>query len=382
MPKARKTVIMVRSNAVDPCPRVEKAARFLSDDYDVTVLCWDRRREAERTEARDGYRIHRCRLRADYGRGIRNIFTLAGWVTYQFFWFLVHKADVVHAFDFDTYLPAMLAAKIKRKKIVYDICDFYADMVVNVPEFVKRLIRKADLWLIRFADAVIIADDNRRQQIEGCHPKRLIVIYNAPPDCYATLSAKSGSRSEADRFTLGYVGVLQKERGFDTLIATAFECPWVNLVIGGFGSAEFERELMAHTQGSGSITFLGKVSPYAKTLEVLSRSDALFALYDPAVPNHRFSSPNKVFEAMMLGKPIIVTRNTSMDRLVDEHGCGLTVDYGNTTQLKEAIMYLREARDRGDDRYRRNGRNAYLTCFHPDILKTRLLTLYCNILCS
>jgi glycosyltransferase involved in cell wall biosynthesis len=333
-------------------------------------------------EARAGYAIRRCHLRADYGRGIRNIFALGGWVAYQFLWLLVHQWDVIHAFDFDTYLPGLLAAKIKRKRIVYDICDFYADMLVHVPEFLKRLIKRSDLWLIQFADAIIIADDNRRRQIEGCHPKRLIVIYNAPPDCYTTLSEKGGRPSEAGRFTLGYVGVLQKERGFDTLLATVSECPWVHLVIGGYGSVEYERELRKHTQASAHITFLGKVSPYAKTLEVLSRSDALFALYDPIVPNHQFSSPNKVFEAMMLGKPIIVTRSTSMDRLVEEHGCGLTVDYGNKGQLKEALLRLKEARDRGDDRYQKNGRNAYLTAFHPDILKTRLLTLYRDILCS
>ena len=378
----RKTVILVRSNAIDPYPRTEKAARSLSESYDVKVLCWDRRREAKRVEARDGYAIHRCHLRADYGVGIRNIFKLPGWVTYQLIWLLVHKFDVVHAFDFDTYLPALLVAKIRRKRIVYDMCDFYADMLVHVPSFLKRLIRRTDLYLIQFADALVIADDERTKQIDGCRPKRLVTIYNSPPDYYATFFGNGHGPSKQDRFLLAYVGVLQKERGFDTFIDVVSKCPQVSAVIGGYGSAQYEEMLMAKTRGAANVRLLGRISPYEKTLEVLSKSDALFALYDPMVPNHKFSSPNKVFEAMMLGKPIIVTRNTSMDRLVEEHGCGLTVDYGNKEQLKDAILQLKETRDQGDNRYQENGRKAFLTCFHPDILKARLLTLYRDILCS
>jgi glycosyltransferase involved in cell wall biosynthesis len=381
MLKARKTIIMIRSNALNPYPRLEKSAQFLSRDYEVKVLCWDRKRETQKVERREGYTIYRCHLRADYGRGIRNIFNLCGWIAYQFIWLLFHKFDIVHAYDFDTYLPALLVAKIKRKRIIYDICDFYAHMLVNVPNVLRKLIWRADLYLIQFADALIIADDERRKQIDGCHPKRLITIYNAPPDYYARFSAKGNGSSDQDLFTLGYVGVLQRERGFDTLIEAVSESPQVRAIIGGYGSTKYEAELREKINGTANIQLLGKVSPYEKTLEVLWESDALFALYDPDVPNHRFSSPNKVFEAMMLGKPIIVTKDTNMDRIVEKHGCGIIVTYGDKEGLKNTIQRLKEMKRRRDDCYQQNGRNAYLAFFHPDILEERLLGLYRDILC-
>jgi len=53
----------------------------------------------------------------------------------------------------------------------------------------------------------------------------------------------------------------------------------------------------------------------------------MFAVYDPAVPNHRYSAPNKVYEAMMLGKPLIVAKNTGFDVLIEKEGIGLSIEY-------------------------------------------------------
>ncbi len=373
----KKTVVMIRSNAVNPYPRLEKSAQFLAQEYDIHVLCWDRKREAPKVESRNGYTIHRCHLPGDYGLGMRNIFNLAGWIVYQVGWLFRHHCDLVHAYDFDTYLPALFVAKLKRKKIIYDICDFYAHMVGRVPGFLKRLIRRVDLFLIQFADALIIADDNRRDQIHGSHPKRLITIYNAPPDYYGELSGAT----KRDGFSLGYVGVLQAERGFDLLIEVVSEDPQVSMVIGGYGSSEYEATLARMASGCSNVKLVGKVSPYRSTLEILGASDALVALYDPAVPNHRFSSPNKVFEAMMLGKAIIVSRDTNMDRIVEEHKCGVAVPYGEKGQLRDAIEQLKRMKKRGDTTYGTNARQAYLRVFHLDIMKSRLLSLYRDILC-
>ena len=62
----------------------------------------------------------------------------------------------------------------------------------------------------------------------------------------------------------------------------------------------------------------GEVPPMTGLSRLNAAADALFATYDPEVPNHRYSSPNKIFEAMMLGKPVIVARDTNADRLVEK----------------------------------------------------------------
>lgn len=380
-PGPDKTVVIVRSNAIDPNPRVEKAAAYLSGHYQVSVLGWDRTRQAEKLERRQGYTIHRCQLKGQYGSGKRNVFKLMCWSVYEFFWLLGHQFDVVHACDFDSYLSALLAAKIKRKRIVYDICDFYAESVVHVPSYVKTTIAKVDIALMKYADGVILADESRREQIAAAKSRRLVDIYNVPPDhCLAAQPAPPDSPSQ-DVFTLGYVGVIQRERSLSMLIDVVSGISQVRLVIGGFGLRDYEEELRHKASTLANVAYLGRVAPYDRTLHVLASSDALFAIYDPQVPNHRYSSPNKLFEAMMLEKPIIVSRGTGMDRIVERFACGICVDYGDREQLLDAIVTLRDMKERGINTYGENGRRAYLSTFHPNTMQTRMLRFYESLLC-
>jgi len=379
MKRKKKKIIFIRTHSINPDPRVEKEAGYLLKDYNIEILGWDRQKECQKEENRNGYKIHRYQIRGFCGRGLRNVIGLIGWSFYEFFWLIFQKFDILHACDFDTYLPALLIAKIKNKKIVYDIFDFYSEMILNVPLFVKKIIRKLDIFLIQFADGVIIADENRKKQIKDSKPKRLAVIYNTPEDYYQKFKNNIEITRQSKNFVLGYVGLLRKERGLDVIVEALRELPDVKLVIGGFGP--YAEEFKKRIRNFENIEFLGKVFPYERTLEVLSKCDVLFALYDPEIPNHKYSSPNKLFEAMMLAKPIIISRNTGMDKIVEKYKCGIVVDYDNHYQLREAILKLKEMKEKGDNFYGKNGREAYLNTFHPDVMRNRLLKLYKEVLC-
>ncbi len=367
----------MRSTAVNPDPRLEKEVTFLTKEYEVTILAWDRGRECPAAERKDGYTIYRSHIKGRYGAGITNLRSLIGWWLYELVWLLRHNFDIVHACDFDTYPPALLVAKLKRKKIIYDIFDFYAEMVLHVPSFVKKLIKKIDLFLIRFADAVIIADDMRKKQLKDAHPKRLITIYNTPLDVFEGSRPREEDSPKNGDFILGYIGLLKRERGLDQMIEVVNRIQNARLIIGGYGADE--AYLREKIKDNPRITFLGRVTPYQKTLEILSASDALLAFYDPRISLHKSASPNKLFEAMMLGKPIIINRGIGADEIVEQYKCGLVVAYDNIDQIKVAVKNLIENKKNGDDTFGKNGRAAYLNVFNPKIAKKRLLDLYNKI---
>ena len=81
---------------------------------------------------------------------------------------------------------------------------------------------------------------------------------------------------------------------------------------------------------------------------------------------------------MMLGKPIIVARNTNMDRIVEQAGCGLVVPYGDEQVLEKALISLL-----GDPALRnelgRNGLLAYKSTYSWDRMRIRLERLYQDI---
>jgi len=370
------SILICRSNPVTPDPRVEKeAASLVGAGYQVNVIGWDRSAYHPVDEHKDGYKIHRIPILSHYGMGLGNFTKLAKWQVRLLGWLYANRKeyDVLHACDFDTVLPCLVMKMIFGKKLVYDIFDFYPDHLRNTPLWVKQTIRRLDYWIINMADAVILVDDARREQIKETRPRRLFIIYNSPQDSTYNYSVHISSLKGGLHLT--YVGLFQKERGLLEVISLLNRHPEWTLDMAGFGGDE--EAIYKACKDIPNIHWHGQVD-YDKALHLSSQADVLFATYDPSIPNHRYSSPNKLFEAMMLGKPIIVARDTNMDKIVSENDCGIVVTYGGETELEEALLKL--ANDPGLRKWLgENARKAYETNYSWNIMKARLIELYSQI---
>ncbi len=367
-------ILILRSNPVAPDPRVDKIAHALTAaSYPVVIIGWDRTGELPTDELAGEARLHRLSIKANYGRGLGNLPNLLRWQAGLLRWLSRHRDsfDIIHACDFDTLLPALWCKRRWGKLLVYDIFDFYADHLRNTPAPLKTLIRRADLWGIGQADAVILADDSRTGQVAGSHPRRLAVIYNSPEDVLPGLQDGHPAPPQS-QLHLAYVGLLQVERGILELLEVLGRHPEWTLAMAGFGGDE--AIILPLVERMPNITWHGRI-PYDQALELYAGADVLFATYDPAIPNHRYSSPNKVFEAMMLHKPIIVAQDTNMDRIINESQSGLVVPYGDVDELETALVRLQ-----GDPALRarlgESGRQAYEQVYGWDIMAHRLLALY------
>jgi glycosyltransferase involved in cell wall biosynthesis len=369
----KEGIVFLRSNPIEPDPRVEKEALSLvKNDFRVLVVGWDRENKYPYYEKKDFGEVYRIKIKAKFGTGIKNIRHLIRW-QFGLFSFLVKKRrnyDCIHACDFDTIVPALACKLLFRKRVVYDIFDFYADMLRNVPDFLRRFIRNIDLFLIGLADAVIIADEGRREQISGSKPKKLVVIYNSPNE------VNTQDIDNLNDFTIAYVGLLQKERGIKEMVEVVSKHKDWNLIIGGFGGDEEEiREL---SQYFDNIKFVGRVS-YKTALDIYSKSTVLFATYDPKIPNHRYSSANKLFEAMMLGKPIIVAKNTGMDLIVDKYKLGFIVDYGDIKQIEAVLIEISSWNKDELQEFSERVKMVYRERFAWNIMEQRLIKLYTDL---
>jgi len=370
-----KRVLICRSNPIFPDPRVEKIAHALyGGGYSVQLLGWDITGQLPLLGEMDGIPYQRCRITLKRVKGLWNLWYELRWQVVLLGWLIRHRNtyDIIHACDFDTILPALICNYLWRKKVVYDIFDFYADMLRATPLGLKSMIRKIDLHAVDRADAVIIADDSRHEQISGSHPRRLEIIYNSPEDKIVTLEANSNQLHEEETFCIAYVGNLQVERGLLELIEVIRLHPEWRLDLAGFGGDE--GRILAAASTLPNVTWHGKV-PYQKALELEFHADVIVGTYSPQIPNHRFSSPNKLFEAMMLGKPVIVARGTNMDRIVEHENCGIVVEYGDSSALEAALSVLQ--RDPAiRQKYGKQARKAYDNTYNWTIMKNRLLTLY------
>ena len=376
--------VICRSNPIAPDPRVEKEARTLNQaGHDVTLIGWDRTGKLPQKDKIQGISCIRLPIKAEYAAGMLNLPQLLRWQWGLLIWLVIHRHeyDLIHACDFDTIIPALVCRAIWHKKVVYDIFDFYADHLRATPEWIKNAIRAVDLRCISTADAVILADDSRWNQIRGSQPRRSAVIFNSPEDDkYTPQDGNSKDQTFTQRpvnslLHIVYIGLLQVERGLFELIGVLRKHPRWSLALAGFGGDEVQ--ILEQLQDMPNANWNGRIS-YQEALQLSSAADTLIATYDPTIPNHRYSSPNKVFEAMMLGKPIIVAEDTNMDRIISEAECGLVVKYGDASVLESALLRL-ETETELCQRFGANAREAYESTYSWKIMQERLLTLYADL---
>ena len=135
---------------------------------------------------------------------------------------------------------------------------------------------------------------------------------------------------------------------------------------------------MERARGLPNVTWHGRTA-YPKTLALSRSADVLFSTCNPEVPNYRHASANKVFESMMLSKPILVAVGTNMDLMIEKYQCGLVVPYGDVDALEAALKRL------ADDPALRlllgqNGRKAYDAYYSWEEMERRLHDLYASLL--
>lgn len=223
---------------------------------------------------------------------------------------------------------------------------------------------------MKFTDGIIIVDESRYIQI-GNSAKKAIVITNSPEDVLDT-SIKHATKTKNRKFLIFYAGHLSKERGFSQILAATADLDDVQIVIAGFGKDE--NELIRMFSNAKNVKYIGRIT-YQEVIVWTLKSDLLFALYDPIIPNHKYTSPNKLFEAMMCRKPIIVSSKSSMSEIVEKNKCGIVVDYNDINAIKKAIIELK-----GSPELREQlgtaGRRAYEKEYNWKIMEKRLIDAY------
>ena len=336
-------VVLIRSNPVRPYPRLEKMANCLAKNgYGVTVLAWDRDsnyapKEEELKLKDTTVKIVRIGLKGQFSGGIKkNLKGLLGFQKFIYRWLKQHKSEyeIIHAYDFDTGYTALKCAKMLKKKFIYDIPDYYVDSHGLKNLLVGNIVEHMEKSVINRANAVIICTEERKKQIAGTHPNKLYVIHNTPD---INIEDDAQPSSENKRLKLVYVGIFGKVRFIDKIAEVVSSRDDCEFHIGGFGAGmEQYFEKMAETHNN--IFYYGRL-PYDKTIALERECDVMCAIYDPTIPNHYYAAPNKFYEALSLGKPLIMARNTGMASIVEEYGIGEVIDY-NVESLNSALDRL------------------------------------------
>lgn len=377
-------VVFLRTNRIDPDPRVEKEIGSLQELSDITIqaVVWDRGDKYSKCDRRlkignGEILVTQFGIPASWGGGMKkNLYPMIKFECKLFFWLIQnHKQyDFVHACDLLTGLPALIPCAIFKKKMVYDIFDLYA-ATQKGPAFILNIFKKLEYFVISKASAVIICSEKRTEQIAGSSPQNLTILHNSPSNNQLHSSGNIDLKSKRlGVMRVVYVGNLVSDRYILECIQAIKGMDNIELHIGGYGVlAEYVEEASKKYE---NIFFYGKLS-YSQVISLERQCDIMIAFYDPTVPNHKYAAPNKFYEALSLGKPLIMFNNTGMDDIILKNDIGCTCE-ANVESIREAFEQL-SFRRKEFGKIAEKEKKLFMSKYCWEIMGERLKKLYINL---
>lgn len=365
------TIAFVRADSIYSDSRATKEIMALCEaGYSVLVIGWDR----------DGHAVDKCRdvFRQNVkflfynknvtGRlGYGGIFKLAGFIKYVYQQLNANRKTIssVHACDLDAGLGAYAFCKKHNVPLIYDIYDYYIDSH-DLKGLLGVCIEKLEISIINFAHTTIICTEERREQIKKASPRNVVVIYNSP-------DVASLPYSEI-QYDYVYCGVFGQGRLLQEIFEDYKQHADLKFLIAGRGL--LDGIVKNNAKEFVNFKYVGAV-PYSEVLQFEAQSAIMSAIYNPNKRNHILCAPNKFYEALALGKPIIVCKGTGIDKIVKEQNVGVVIDY-SAEQFYAALSYLKEntvlTRSMG-----KKARMLYETVYNWEKMKKRLLYLYSRL---
>lgn len=296
-------IFYVRSSSVEHDYRLRKyLSANLERNKKYSVIQWNRSGSSMNEEG-----IVSFPLQAKHGQRYLNLWKILLWNFFIIKALFVNRKNIVsvHAIDFDTIMPAFLFCKIFGKKCIFDIYDKYTDSR-SISGNIGRLIDKFERFFIRNSDVAILADESRiEQHALKNRPNHLMIIENVPEVDKGSCETKLTSKT---KIKIGYVGGLEAlNRGLEDVANYVSQSSEHEFHVAGFG--DLEDFFFSMSEDNPNINYIGPCK-HEDGMALLKECDIVLGMYYLNVANHRFAAPNKYYEHLMLGKPLLTTEGT------------------------------------------------------------------------
>ncbi|MCX6557887.1 MAG: glycosyltransferase family 4 protein [Candidatus Aminicenantes bacterium] len=298
--------------------------------YDVTLVVQD----GQGDEDRDGIKI--IDLGSPPSGRLRRIL-LSPWRAYR----LLRNvpADIVHFHD-PELLPVGFLLNRGKHHFIYDSHDdITRDILYKywIPTVFRKMLsflfEKLENFIAKRLDAVICATPFITKRFKGINPNSL-TIYNYPIQD----EFKPADERQPFSRTICYIGLISRERGITQLIEALDILQDVKLIIcGPFLRKAYKEELMSLT-GWKFVDYRGIVGR-DEVSNILACSALGVATLLPSL-NYEYSQPNKMFEYMAAGMPLVVSDFPLWRQIVEKNQCGVCVDPSSPEKIAQAIAGL------------------------------------------
>jgi glycosyltransferase involved in cell wall biosynthesis len=374
--------------------RVEKVANALSNaGHEVFLVCRNESRSL-RYQEQDDIKISRLpALPQIFGR-LNQMINFPAF--FNPLWLLAisrcvkrNKIDLIIVRDLPLALTAIAVGKFYKIPVLLDMAECYPELLrclwkFGRYKFSNLFVRNpylADLVeqiSIKNTDHIFVVVEESKERLlaMGVGPERISIISNTPPlNKFVPRSELHDVKGLNTDIRMIYVGLVTRTRGLDTVLEGLsyflkdYGIP-VSLTIIGTGEAEDEYKGLAKSLG------INKWVQFKGWLDNTSVPPYILSSHIGLVPHHicghwDHTIPNKLFDYMASGLPVLSSNTRAASRIVQETECGLLYEDFNPKSFSSRLMELTNESKRLE--LGENGRKAILKKYNWEIESKELL---------
>ena len=330
--------------------RVHRTALTLKESgYDV-LLVGRKRRKSPAMLPRE-YETYRMVLLFEKGPFFYAEFNLR-----LFFFLMTHKAALLISNDLDTLLPNFLIQKLRKTPLVYDAHEYFT----GVPElarrpFVQRIWKRIEQQLLPSIRYMVTVNDSIADLYHKEYNIEPLVIRNIP------LTKKTESGYTPGRFDLELAedkkiillqgaGININRGAEEAVSAMQFTEGAILLIIGDGDIIPVLKSMVLDLNLLDKVRFLPR-QPLERLAAYTAMADIGITFDKDTNINYRYSLPNKLFDYIQAGLPVLASPLPEVRKIIEEYKCGTFIENHNPqhiaacfTQFLKDDQFLNECR--------------------------------------
>ena len=242
------------------------------------------------------------------------------------------RPDVIIAVNEEYILPFSAGMLPKPPVLVLDLYDSISLRILGPAGKLRPVWQGLSSLAMLTTDALVEVDESRLRR-HPYKPDAVTIIYNSPP---STGEPDPLPGLPAKRFL--YVGGTMEDHlhGLETLHKALERAPEIEVIATGKPVGEWvQRIFLKHPR----VHYLGLV-PYEDVQRIAAASLGVFSHYSPMRLNYVYGAPNKLYEAMQAGVPVLINRENHSHRMPQQIGFGVVSPFGDVQALADDLHRL------------------------------------------
>jgi glycosyltransferase involved in cell wall biosynthesis len=349
--------------------RVNRACMTLTEcGYEVLLV--GRKSKSSMPLPNWPFRAVRMNMLFTRGVGLYLFFTVR-----LFFNLLFKKAALFYANDLDTLLPNYLVSRIKNIPLIYDSHELFCDVPELMHEPFKRNIwLKLESFIIPKLKYCITVNDSIADIFASKYKVPFVTVRNIPdsPNHFTTKS-KHELKLPLDKKIILLQGAgINIDRGAEELIdAMPFTNNIVLLIIGSGDCWSILQQKIVDLKLATKVLMINKL-PKDELSQYTRHADLGLSIDKNTNPNYYYSLPNKIFDYLHAGVPILASRLPEIENIINVFQVGEFIDNHEPKHIASRIERVLNSPEYLS--YKSNTKKAKVALnWHDE--KTKLITL-------